>query len=62
MLSYRHDGLQPFRITVKNGRRIAGHIKRDDRGQYYYTPARSMLRGETFATVDEVKASLEGDE
>lgn len=59
MITYRHDGLQPFRITVKNDRRIVGHIKRDDTG-YYYTPARTTLRGESFATVDGVKASLEG--
>jgi hypothetical protein len=24
MISYRHDGLQPFRITVKNDRKTVG--------------------------------------
>jgi hypothetical protein len=60
MITYRHDGLQPFRITVKNDRKIVGFIKRNDDGKYYYNPARTLTRGEPFATVEEVKASLEG--
>jgi len=58
-ITYRHDGLQPFRITVKIDGKIAGSIRRGAAGYYYRTKAGN--EGERFATVEAVKASLEGE-
>lgn len=58
MISYRHDGSSPFKITVKLEGKVVGHIKRDTEGRYFYKP-KSGLGGISFDTVDEVKASLE---
>lgn len=52
-------------ITVRFGRRTLGHIRPVDGGFYYHpkgitrrNPPKSMI-GETFPTVEGVKASLE---
>ena len=60
MITYRHDGLNPFKITVKIEGRVAGHILRED-GMYFYRSkgALSSMYGERMATVDAVKRSLE---
>jgi hypothetical protein len=47
-------------IDVRFGRRVAGHIKKAKDGNgFYYQPKGSKLAGETFATVAEVKRSIE---
>lgn len=39
--------------------KVVGHILRKSTGGFVYAPKGSTLRGETFATVAEVKRSLE---
>lgn len=47
-------------IDVRLGRKIIGHIKKAKDGSgYFYQPEGSKLVGETFATIAEVKRSLE---
>lgn len=62
MITYRHEGLEPFKITVKNAGRVSGHIVRGGRG-YYYRPSGTIktprLWGESMPTVEDVKQSLE---
>ena len=58
MLTYRPEGLSPFKITVKLEKRVVGHIRRTIEGAYYYQP-KSGPSGENFATVEQVKRSLE---
>lgn len=60
MITYRHDGLMPFKITVKCAGRIVGTIKKANGGGYYYR-TKSGSTGEIFATVDAVKRSIEAD-
>ncbi len=68
MITYRHDGLSNFTITVKNDGLVVGKIKRTMmhdrckrlRNGYYYQPKGSLSVGETFTTVAEVKRSIEG--
>lgn len=60
MLVYTHFGLAPFGIRVALGSKAVGMIRRDDSG-YYYQPKGSKSRGDTFATLEEVKRSLEED-
>lgn len=58
MITYRHDGLKPFKITVKLDGKVVGHIRRDTERRYFYKPL-GGLGGESFDTVEQVKASLE---
>lgn len=58
MISYRHDGLNPFRVTVKLDGKTVGHILHPARDQYHYR-TRSGVVGDTFDTLEGVKESLE---
>ncbi len=60
MITYMHKGLKPFCITVKLDGRVAGSIKRDADGFYYYEPRGSKIKGETFSTIEAMKRSIEG--
>lgn len=55
MVTYKEYGAT---ITVRVGKIIAGSIKPSE-GGYRYFPAKSSQSGEWFATVEEVKQSLE---
>ena len=50
------------RIAVYVDGRLAGHIKGTFDNRFAYTPKGSRIAGESFKTVDAVKASLEGTE
>jgi len=57
-ITYKHHGLQPFRVEVRlDGKRV-GNIHRDERG-YFYRP-NAGNEGERFDTIEAVKASIEG--
>ena len=63
MISYEVIGSNPLKIAVRmqphRGRsKIIGHIQTVE-GGYQYKPLGSKLVGDTFATVPEVKRSLE---
>jgi hypothetical protein len=56
MVSYEtKDG----KIVVRLSRKIVGHIRKSKGGGYHYAPKGGGW-GETFPTVAEVKASIEG--
>ena len=61
MITYRHDGLSPFKITVKVDGRVAGRIERHDDG-FRYKPkgALNSMCGPTLPTPEAVKADIEG--
>lgn len=53
---------RPARITVYLAGRLVGHINGDAAKGFYYRPLGAARRGETYATLAEVKSSLEGRE
>ena len=59
MITNPHDRQMPNPITVKNDGKVVGRIKRPARDQYHYE-ALNGHHGETFGTLEGVKASLEG--
>lgn len=61
-ISYRHDGLSPFKITVKVDGKVAGAILRTPGGASYYYKPRGGDGGVAFPSVELVKRSLESDE
>lgn len=64
MISYRQDGLKPFKITVKLSGKVVGHIKREDNlsGYYYQPKGSATARGPAMPSVQAVKASIERGE
>lgn len=58
MITYRHDGLMPFRVTVKLDGKVVGHILRPHRDEYRYKPLGAKW-GDAFDTLEAVQASLE---
>jgi len=46
-------------VAVFSGPGCAGHIKSAPGGGYYYQPKGTRQRGDTLATIDLVKASIE---
>lgn len=61
-ITYRHDGLKPFKITVKLSGKVVGHIKKSDvqPGYFYQPKGAKFITGGTFPTVEAVKRSIEG--
>lgn len=57
MITYKHDGLHPFKITVKLEGKNVGYIRRAKDG-YFYRPIGGD-EGEHFASVEAVKFSIE---
>lgn len=60
MITYRHDGMMPFKVTVKLEGKIVGKIVRPARDAYQYV-AKGGQKGEIYDTLEAVKASLEGN-
>ena len=66
MISYKHHGLQPFRIEVRRDRKRVGNIMRApynpeqrDAPRYFYRTTGGH-EGARFETIEQVKASIEG--
>ena len=61
MITYRQDGLQPFKITVKLSGKVVGYIKREKDGSgYYYVPRGvKVFTSATYPSVQAVKAHIE---
>lgn len=58
-ITYKAISEKPFSIGVALDGKQTGMIRKNDAG-YYYAPRKSKNVGETFASVEAVKASLEG--
>ncbi len=60
MITYKNAPSSARYIAVYLDGRISGWIKRSRVGKFYYQPKGSILRGESFDTLAEVKQSIEG--
>jgi hypothetical protein len=58
MITYRHDGLSPFQITVKLEGKVVGRILRQKNSGYFYRPLGGKA-GDFFDTPEACKQSLE---